>query len=119
ARRLDGLAKPNSPLLLVLALTAQHTSVDTATVAKKFQPVMAVTPPGTLDKPIGEKNQAYVGALLKLKDALGQAATAKTGDDPAIASARTALQDAKSAAGQIGLNFAMDAEGRMDGAVSH
>ncbi|HEY1493455.1 MAG TPA: ImcF-related family protein, partial [Candidatus Solibacter sp.] len=58
--KLAQLAGNQSPLLELFALASTNTAVDDPAVAKIFQPVQAVVPPGSTDRFIAPSNQNYM-----------------------------------------------------------
>ncbi len=111
ARKLAQLGSNQSPLLQLLSLVSQNTSVDSQTVGAAFQPVHAVMPPGTTDRFVVEANQSYVGALNALQAVVDQAASAPPGAaDALVSQTLDAARNAKSAIGQVALKFSVAGE---------
>jgi type VI secretion system protein ImpL len=76
ARKLSSLGGNDSPLLRLLAVASWHTSMDTAVVARVFQPVHLVVPPADGAQLVSESNAPYLSALTGLQLAMEQVAQA-------------------------------------------
>ncbi len=111
AAKLAVLAGNQSPLLQLLALTAQNTNVDSQTVGAAFQPVRLVTPPAVTDRYVSESNQPYMNALSALQATVAQAATA-TPDAAQGLMVQTldAARAAKGAVAQLSLGSRVDGQ---------
>ena len=68
--KLAQLSGNQSPLLELFALASTNTAVDDPAVAKIFQPVQAVVPPGSTDRFIAPPNQNYMNALVTIQTSL-------------------------------------------------
>jgi type VI secretion system protein ImpL len=115
AQKLGVLGGAQSPLLATLALVARNTAVDSV-MSAAFQPVHAVTPPGSPDKFVSDANQQYVNGLVGLQAALEQVTNMPPVIDTAsaVAVAQAAQQalgtvaQAKVAARQLAQKFVVD-----------
>ena len=117
SKKLLLLGGNQSPLLQLLQVTAQNTTIDTG-IAGIFQPAATVTPPGTADKLVGDKNAPYVNALLALQNNVQTAATAPAGQNgPAVDQARQAIGPASLAATQIAQGFRVGSDAAVAGTV--
>ncbi len=106
AKKLALLGGNQSPLLELLQVAAQNTAVDSQMAANVFQPVHFVTPPGTADKLVGEKNAPYINALAQMQTTVQAAAIAPPGGNgPAVEQARQSVQPALLAATQVAQGF--------------
>ncbi len=113
ARKLARLSSNQSPMLQLLFLAAQETTVDSALVGAAFQPVHLVTPPDVTDKYIGESNQAYMQALIALQSSVEQAAAAPAGRaEGLVGQVLENAQRARAAARQLALQFSIDGEAK-------
>jgi type VI secretion system protein ImpL len=111
ARRLASLGSSGSPLLMMLALAAQNTAVDSSTAAA-FQPVTQVVPAKPSDKLITEGSTPYMSALVGLRAALEQTTTAPDEQaDVAAQGAQAKAAEAKLAVQQLAQKFSVDPNG--------
>jgi type VI secretion system protein ImpL len=109
ARKLALLSGNQSPLLQLFFLTAQHTAVDSLLAATAFQPVHVLTPPGSTDQLIGEKTQAYMGALLGMQSDLEAISSSPPGtENQAVAKTISDAGTARVAARQAAQGFSTD-----------
>jgi len=76
AGKLTQLSGNESPLLQLLALASRHTAVDTTVVARAFQPIHLVVPPGETGQLVSESNAPYLTSLASLQGAMAQVAGA-------------------------------------------
>jgi type VI secretion system protein ImpL len=76
ASKLQVLTGGQSPLLRLIALAADNAAVGVPAVDSAFQPVFAVTPVGSFERPSVPENQAYVQALGGVWQAMDEAAQA-------------------------------------------
>jgi type VI secretion system protein ImpL len=76
AGKLSSLSGNDSPLLRMLAVASWHTSMDTVVVARVFQPVHLVVPPGDGAQLVSEANAPYLSSLTALQLAMDQVAQA-------------------------------------------
>ncbi|HUE96313.1 MAG TPA: ImcF-related family protein [Longimicrobiaceae bacterium] len=76
SRLLGRLSANDSPVLQLMALAARNTDVDSAVIARVFQPVHEVTPPAITDRYVSEANAPYIAALGGLQSSLTQASAA-------------------------------------------
>jgi type VI secretion system protein ImpL len=100
-RALGALSGNRSPLLQALALAATNTGMDSTTLARVFQPVHQVTPPGSGDLLIGDANQEYVNQLRTLQTQLEQ--VGRPGEDRE--GARSQAQMTRDAAARLAGTF--------------
>ncbi len=107
-----------SPLLGVLCMAAQNTSVDNPDVVKAFQPVQSVVPPNCQDQYIGDTNRPYIAGLSTLQVCLDQAANAPGDKDAAKAQCAPNVTAAQNSANQIGANLKPDQEAHIDQTVT-
>lgn len=98
ATKLAQLAGNQSPLLKLLAIASENTTVDSG-IAKAMQPVHVVVPPGQKDKLIGPALQSYMGALTQFQVSVGQVAGAPPGG--ADAQIQSANQNAGAVSGEV------------------
>jgi type VI secretion system protein ImpL len=117
SEKLVQLSGVQSPLLELLALASVNTAVDDPAVAKVFQPVQTVVPPGSLDRFILPPNQNYMGALAALQAALDAVAGQVAPDPAAAAPTLASAQQAKLATRQMAQAFLIDSEGHIEGSV--
>jgi type VI secretion system protein ImpL len=116
--KLAQLSGNQSPLLELFALASTHTAVDEPAVAKIFQPVQAVVPPGSTDRFIAAPNQNYMNALLTIQSSL-EAIASQPGapTDAAAAQTVTNAAQAKVNTRQMAQTFTIDAEGHIEANV--
>ncbi|HEX9106883.1 MAG TPA: ImcF-related family protein, partial [Longimicrobiales bacterium] len=95
AAALQRLSNPQSPLLQLLSLASTNTAVDTAVVAKAFQPVRQVVPAGATDRLLADAGKPYLQALASLQGAVQKASTGPAAQRAAAA------PDISNAAGQV------------------
>ncbi len=118
ARKLAVLSGNQSPLLQLLALTAQNTRVDSQTVGQAFQPVHLVTPPNVTDRYVSEGNQPYMNALTGLQATVAQAANAPPDAAQALMTQTfDAARAAKGAVAQLALGFRIEGQAAQVGAA--
>lgn len=111
ARKLDVLSGNDSPLLQMLALTAQHTAVDSSVMRQVFAPVYAVIPPGKPESLINDANRGYMSDLLALQSAMLQAADARgPAADAAQAEASMGVQKLDMQVNQLAQGFPTQGE---------
>jgi type VI secretion system protein ImpL len=117
SEKLTQLSGVQSPLLELLALASVNTAVDDPGVAKMFQPVQAVVPPGSLDRFILPPNQNYMNTLAALQAAVDAVAGPGALNDATAAPTLASAQQAKLAVRQIAQGFVIDSEGHIEGSV--
>ncbi len=120
AAKLNKTAGPQSPLLGVMWLAAQNTSVEDPDVQKAFKPLYTVMPPASVDQYIGPANQPYMNALLPLQGSLEQLASSLKPPgpgDPAAAQTLSQAGTAKIAARQLGQGMGIDPDGHIEGVL--
>jgi type VI protein secretion system component VasK len=98
-----------SPLLGLLCVASENTSVDEADVSSKFQPVQAVVPAGCTSKYTVQANQAYMGALVALQTSLEAVPPGDITDAAAAPVLQNALQ-AKVAVRTMAQGFRSDSD---------
>ncbi|MGC2658808.1 MAG: type VI secretion protein IcmF/TssM N-terminal domain-containing protein [Bryobacteraceae bacterium] len=72
ANKLGRLTANNSPLLEVVCVASENTSVKDKTITDVFQPVQSVTPSPCIQRPNSPANKSYVSALINLQGAVAQ-----------------------------------------------
>lgn len=116
--KLGQLSGNQSPLLELFSLASTNTAVDDATVAKIFQPVQAVVPPGSTDRYIAPPNQNYMTALVTIQTSL-EAIANQAGAPNEAAAAQTVSNatQAKVNTKQMAQAFNIDTEGHLEASV--
>lgn len=116
AGSLTDLSGNRSPILQLLALVDEHTSVDSARVGYAFQPVRAVAPPDSVDRFVVESNRSYIqdlgalqGSMEQVADLSGVARKQARGD------ALRAAQAVEGRARKIGQDFSIEGEAQSVG----
>ena len=117
ARSLADLSGNRSPLLQLLAIVAQHTSVDSARVGYAFQPVRAVAPPDTVDRYVVQSNRSYVRDLGALQSALERVSRGTGGGQGARSEALRSARAVEDRARQLAQGFAVEGEARTVGSA--
>ncbi|MCX6632116.1 MAG: hypothetical protein NTW28_31285, partial [Candidatus Solibacter sp.] len=116
--KLTQLSGNQSPLLELFALASTNTAVDDPAVAKIFQPVQAVVPPGSTDRYIAPPNQNYMTALVTIQTSLEAIANqAGAPNDAAAAQTVSNASQAKVNTKQMAQAFNIDAEGHIEANV--
>jgi type VI secretion system protein ImpL len=116
--KLAQLSGNQSPLLELFALASTNTAVDDPAVAKIFQPVQAVVPPGSTDRFIAPPNQNYMTALVTIQTSLeGIANQPGAPNDAAAAQTVNNASQAKVNTKQMAQAFNIDAEGHIEANV--
>jgi type VI secretion system protein ImpL len=72
AGKLGRLTANNSPLLEVVCVASENTSVKDKTISDVFQPVQSVTPSPCIQRLSSGSNKSYVSALINLQTAIAQ-----------------------------------------------
>lgn len=116
AAKLARISSPQSPLLEVLCVASENTSVADKEVAAAFQPVQFVTPQGCSTKLVGASNKAYMQNLIGLSSSLG--AIGSPPDPNNMNAANTAATQAENAVRTLALNFANDRADAKSGILS-
>lgn len=109
--KLRTLAASQSPLLELLFLVSQNTSVPDPIIASAFKASQSVVQPGSPDQLIGGGNTAYMQALVSLQGSIDQLAGQP--GVPSDAAAQQSLDQARAAknnVGQMALAFGTDPE---------
>jgi type VI secretion system protein ImpL len=116
--KLARLSGNQSPLLELFALASTNTAVDDPAVAKIFQPVQSVVPPGSTDRYIAAPNQNYMNALVAIQTSL-EAIANQPGvpNDAAAAQTVNNATQAKVNTRQMAQAFNIDAEGHIENSV--
>jgi type VI secretion system protein ImpL len=118
SQKLTQLSGNQSPLLMLLALASQNTSVDDTNVAAAFQPVQAVVPPGSADRLIGPSNQNYMNALVTLQSSLDSLASQSgPANDPAVAQTLANAAQARVVTRQMAQAFRIDSAAHLDASI--
>ena len=116
--KLAQLSGNQSPLLELFALASTNTAVDDPAVAKIFQPVQAVVPPGSTDRFIAPPNQNYMTALVTIQTSLEAIANQPGApNDAAAAQTVSNATQAKVNTKQMAQAFNIDAEGHIEANV--
>ena len=116
--KLAQLSGNQSPLLELFALASTNTAVDDAAVAKIFQPVQAVVPPGSTDRYIAPPNQNYMTALVTIQTSLEAIANQPGAlNDAAAAVTVSNATQAKVNTKQMAQAFNIDSEGHIEANV--
>jgi type VI secretion system protein ImpL len=116
--KLAQLSGNQSPLLELFALASTNTAVDEPALAKIFQPVQSVVPPGATDRFIAPPNQNYMNALLTIQSSLeGIANQPGVPNDAAAAQTVTNANQAKVNSRQMAQAFTIDSEGHIEASV--
>jgi type VI secretion system protein ImpL len=111
ARKLEVLTSPPYPDLALLQLVSDNTNVDSADIAKAFQPVRSVVPPG-VTIPVQPSNQGYQTALSGLQTAMKTASMAPPNDQSAASQVLTAVAGAYASPRDVAQRFEPDAINR-------
>ncbi len=118
ARKLALTSSNQSPLLALMCLVAQHTSVEVPEVKNAFQAPQQVVPPACQAQYVGPSNQNYMSSLLRLQNLVQQVASSNAGpSDPAAAQTLTQANEARFVTQQIAQTFGVDKEGRVPDTV--
>jgi type VI secretion system protein ImpL len=104
--KLSRISSPQSPLLEVLCVASENTSVSDKDVSAAFQPVQFVTPPGCSTKLVSPSNSAYMQNLIALAGSLQALAASSSPDPSAISAANNAAMQAQNGVSTLALNFA-------------
>ncbi len=116
--KLGQLSGNQSPLLELFSLASTNTAVDDPAVAKIFQPVQSVVPPGSTDRFIAPPNQNYMNALVTIQTSLEAIANQPgTPTDAAAAQTVNNATQAKVNTRQMAQAFSIDAEGHIEANV--
>ena len=116
--KLAQLSGNQSPLLELFALASTNTAVDDPAVAKIFQPVQSVVPPGSTDRYILPPNQNYMTALVTIQTSLEAIANQPGApNDAAAAQTVNNATQAKVNTRQMAQAFSIDAEGHIEASV--
>jgi type VI secretion system protein ImpL len=109
-QKLGRLTSPSSPLLELFWFVSHNTHVQQQLITDSFQPVQSVVPDGPPDQYILPSNQAYVGALTKLKSQISLLASSPTGagDTNLVTQALSAAGDANASVSQLAQKFRVD-----------
>ncbi len=110
--KLNILSSSQTPLLALLLLASQNTSVDVPEVTEAFQPVHVVTPAGS-PLFIAPPNQQYVNSLLTLQTSIDAAAGAQQLTDEVAAPTLKNAADARLVIRQMAQGFKFDPQGHV------
>jgi type VI secretion system protein ImpL len=113
AAKLGKLSGNQSPLLSLLCIVSENTSVEAAPVSRLFLPPQQVVPAGCQDHLAGQGNAAYMDSLNKLLSTL-QALITDPSSDAFRSQALTQALGADSEVRQIARNFPVDKDGAVD-----
>jgi type VI secretion system protein ImpL len=116
--KLAQLSGNQSPLLEMFSLASTNTAVDDPNVAKIFQSVQTVVPPGSTDRFIAPPNQNYMNALVAIQTSLDAIANQPGAPNEAAAAmtVNNATQ-AKITTKQIAQAFLIDSDGHVEATV--
>jgi type VI secretion system protein ImpL len=112
ANKLSTLGGNQSPLLEVLCLASDNTSVDTS-IQALFQPPQQVVPPGCADHLSSQSNDNYMQSLIALQASL-TALTTEESNDSLRANALAKATEADVTVQQAARKFTIDKEGVID-----
>lgn len=113
AGSLRRLSDNSSPLLQLLAVAARNTGVESEDVDPAFQPVRSVLPPDSVDRFVGEPNQALLGALGRLQSSMEEVAGASGGArQQALARAGGDADQVTAAVRQLTRSFSVEGRAR-------
>jgi type VI secretion system protein ImpL len=110
AQKLGVTSSAQSPLLALLCLGSENTTVDDPAVAAVFQPVQTVVPAGCTAKYNAPSNQAYMASLLTLDASLEAISTQQGPSEAAAAPTLTNAMQAHLAARQMAQAFRADSD---------
>ncbi len=110
AAKLSVTSGAQSPLLALLCVASENTSVDDPTVAAVFQPVQAVVPAGCTAKYNAPSNQNYMASLLSLQASLESISSQPAPSEAAAAPTLTNATQARLAARQMAQAFRADSD---------
>jgi type VI secretion system protein ImpL len=111
SNKLRTLAASQSPLLELLFLVSQNTSVADPIIANAFKASQSVVQPGSPDQLIGGGNTAYMQALVGLQGSIDQlAGQPGVPNDAAAQQSLDQARAAKNNVGQMALAFGTDPE---------
>jgi type VI secretion system protein ImpL len=116
ASKLSKLSGNQSPLLSVLCMVSDNTSVEAKAVSDLFQPPQQVAPAGCHDHLAAPGNAAYMDGLNKLLSAL-QALITNPSNDTFKSDALTSALSADGQVRQLARNFPVDKDGAVDSAT--
>ena len=117
SKKLTMISSSSSPLLALFSLASQNTAVDAPEVAKAFQSVQAVTPPGGGDRLISAPNQAYMNALLTLQSSVEAAASAPQLNEAVAGPTLTSASSARITTRQVAQAFLPDPVAHLESTV--
>ncbi len=117
SEKLSKLSGNDSPLLALLSLASQNTSVGDDVARKTFQPPQAVVP-ASGDRYIVPQNQEYMNALTKLQVSVDGVTKASDPNDPAAAGqTMTDADAARLTTKQLAQSFNPDPQNHVDATV--
>ena len=116
ADKLRILSSNQSPLLELLCLASENTTVDDKTVKDLFQPPQALTPPGCTNHWSSAANEAYMNGLIGLQASLSTLSTDE-GNETLRNDALTKATVAGQTVSTISRNFTPDMAGGVDAAT--
>ncbi|MCZ2075148.1 MAG: hypothetical protein LC130_09140 [Bryobacterales bacterium] len=118
ARKLNIHSSNQAPVLELLWLATQNTTVDSPRVSQAFDAVhKVVPPPATTPQFVLPPNANYVSALAGLQAAIEQAASQPVPNPAAVQQALSNATTAKLASKQIAATFLVDQEGKVHAMV--
>ncbi len=110
AQKLGVTSGAQSPLLALMCLASENTTVDDPTVAASFQPVQTVVPAGCTAKYNAPSNQSYMASLLALQASLEAIASQPAPSETAAAPTLQNATQARMAARQVAQAFRADSD---------
>jgi type VI secretion system protein ImpL len=110
AQKLGVTSGAQSPLLALLCVASENTSVDDPAVAAVFQPVQTVVPAGCTAKYNAPSNQNYMASLLTLQASLEAISSQPAPSEAAAAPTLTNATQARLAARQVAQAFRADSD---------
>jgi type VI secretion system protein ImpL len=109
ATKLGKLTTNQSPLLEVVCVASENTSVDAKEITEIFQPVQAVTPAPCLTRPHSQANASYMQSLLHVQSAVQQIRSLDSPDAVSqISTANSAESQGEESARQLSTGFNRD-----------
>jgi type VI secretion system protein ImpL len=113
ASKLSKLSGNQSPLLALLCVVSENTSVEAKAISGLFVPPQQVVPAGCHDRLAAQSNAAYMDGLSKLLSSL-QALITNPSNDAFRSDALTSALGAEGEVRQLARNFPIDKEGAVD-----
>lgn len=109
AEKLGRLTANNSPLLEVVCVVSENTSVKDKAITDVFQPVQSVTPAPCMQRLSSGPNKSYISALINLQTAIAQIRDINSPDSASqIATANTVEGQGESTTRELASAFNRD-----------